>query len=99
MRYMMGWVIMNDIGKGEHKLNIKNRKNAQISGVNDVKHFDSGQIILSTTEGGLIIKGDGLHVERLSLDKGEIDIDGKVDSLTYTDKGMDKGSLWERLFK
>lgn len=34
----------------------------------------------------LTIKGNGLHVSRLNLDKGEADVEGLVDSLVYTDK-------------
>lgn len=90
---------MNETGSKEHKILVMGRKTAQISGVNDVKCFDSLQVILSTEQGGLLIKGDNLHVGKLSLEKGEIDIDGRIDSFTYTNKGIDKENLLKRLFK
>ena len=90
---------MNEIGGKEHKVIAIGRKSAQIFGVNNVKSFDSELVMLSTEQGGLIIKGENLHVGKLLLEQGEIDIDGKIDSFTYTSKGMDKGTFIERLFK
>jgi sporulation protein YabP len=68
-----------------HKLNINARKSAMITGVNDVLSFDSGEVLLQTELGVLMIRGNDLHVNRLTLEKGEVDIDGKIDSLTYSD--------------
>ena len=50
----------------------------------------------------LMIKGDELHVSRLTLEKGEVDIDGRIDSLTYSDAGAGgrkNESLLARLFR
>ena len=51
----------------------------------------------------LMIKGQELHVSRLMLDKGEVDIDGRIDSFTYSDvSGNTFGkseSLLSRLFR
>ena len=60
------------------------------------------EILLETEQGMLMIKGNELHVSRLSLDKGEVDIDGRIDSLTYSETAgySAKGeSLLARLFK
>lgn len=64
--------------------------------------FDENEIILETDQGMLMIKGSDLHVNRLMLDKGEVDIDGKFDSFTYSEQTSmsAKGeSLLARLFK
>ena len=85
-----------------HKLNINARKAAAITGVNDVLSFDAGEVLLQTEQGVLMIRGNELHVNRLSLEKGEVDIDGRIDSLTYSDAdGYTKSgeSLFGRLFK
>ncbi len=63
-----------------HKLNINARKTALITGVNDVLSFDAGEVLLQTEQGILMIRGSELHVNRLSLEKGEVDIDGRIDS-------------------
>ena len=85
-----------------HKVNLNGRRSANISGVNDVLSFDAGEVLLETVEGILMIRGSELHVSRLVIDKGEVDVDGKIDSLTYSDNNtMSKQgeSLFGRLFK
>jgi sporulation protein YabP len=85
-----------------HKLNIVARKNATITGVNDVLSFDAGEVLLQTEQGILMIRGNELHVNRLTLEKGEVDIDGRIDSLTYSETasgGKSGESLFGRLFK
>jgi len=85
-----------------HKLNINARKTAAITGVNDVLSFDAGEVLLQTEQGVLMIRGNELHVNRLTLEKGEVDIDGRIDSLTYSDgtsAGKSSESLLGRLFK
>ena len=70
-----------------HRLLLTNRKSCTLSGVVDVLSFDLTEILLETDQGMLMMKGADLHVNRLTLEKGEIDISGRIDSLTYTDEG------------
>ncbi len=72
--------------KGVHKVYINARKTAVLSGVRDVLSFDAREVYLETEQGILLIKGDELHVNRLSLEKGEVDVDGRIDSFAYSDK-------------
>ena len=51
-----------------HKVLLANRKSANFSGVLDVLSFDVNEILLETEQGMLLIKGNDLHVNRLSLD-------------------------------
>lgn len=85
-----------------HKVTMTNRRSCTISGVSDVLSFDIHEILLETEQGMLMIKGDDLHVNRLTLEKGEVDVDGRLDSLTYSDAGGSghKGeSLLTKLFR
>ena len=85
-----------------HKVLLSNRKSGSFSGVIDVLSFDVGEILLETEQGMLQIKGNDLHVNRLTLEKGEIDIAGRVDSLTYSDVNTyskSNESFFGRLFK
>ena len=85
-----------------HKVMMTNRRNCTVNGVNDVLSFDVHEILLETEQGMLMIKGDELHVSRLTLEKGEVDIDGKIDSFTYSDVagiGHKSESLLTRLFR
>ena len=93
---------LNSINRKQHKLMLTNRRTCNISGVNDVLSFDVNEILLETEQGMLMIKGSELHVSRLSLDKGEVDVDGRIDSFTYSENagfGSKGESLLARLFK
>ena len=93
---------LNNINKRTHKLMLSNRRTCNLTGINDVLSFDENEIILETDQGMLMVKGTDLHVSRLTLDKDEVDIDGKFDSFTYSEQtGISaKGeSLLARLFK
>ena len=85
-----------------HKVLLSNRKNGSFSGVVDVLSFDVAEILLETEQGMLLIKGNNLHVNRLSLEKGEIDVEGRIDSLAYSevkDYGKQAESFFGRFFK
>ena len=82
-----------------HRVLMNNRQNGSFSGIVDVLSFDVSEILLETEQGMLLIKGKDLHVNRLSLEKGEVDIDGQVDALSYSQvPGIKKkGSLFGKL--
>ena len=85
-----------------HKLILSNRRTGTITGVSDVISFDITEVLLETEQGMLMIKGADLHVNRLTLEKGEIDNEGRIDSLAYSDvtSYQKQGeSLIGRLFK
>ena len=85
-----------------HKVSMTNRKSCALNGVKDVLSFDIHEIVLETEQGMLVIKGDDLHVNRLTLDKGEVDIDGRIDSFSYSEMSTigEKGSsLLAKLFR
>ena len=87
---------------GQHKLILNNRSKVSLNGITDILSFDVNEILIETELGMLMIRGKDLHVNRLTLEKGEVDISGKVDSLQYSDmvKGNDRGeSFFGRLFK
>jgi sporulation protein YabP len=89
-------------GTRVHKITANNRATCTISGVNDVLSFDEHEVLLQTSMGMLCIKGKDLHVNRLTLDKGEIDVDGNLDSFVYSDTGtggQKSESLMSRLFR
>ena len=71
-------------GAKNHKLVLFGRGNLQTTGVMDVISFDTNEIVMSTEEGLLMVRGEDLHVNHLSLEKGEVHIDGHVDSMVYS---------------
>ena len=84
-----------------HTLTLENRQSVKMTGVQDIKSFDEKELLLFTEAGKLWIRGEQLHVKRLNLEKGEADLEGKVDSLTYLSKNTDKKeeSLLKRMFR
>ena len=93
---------LNHINRHQHRMMINNRQNGSFTGITNVIAFDEGEVILETDMGMLSIKGEGLHVKRLDLEKGEVDLNGRMDSFFYSEqKGFAaKGeSFWGRLFR
>ena len=85
----------------EEKLNRRPHK-LEVTGIQDVVSFDENQIILDTDMGLLTVKGKSLHVSRLTLEKGEVDIEGTFDSFAYSSNENYRKSgesLFNRLFK
>ena len=81
-----------------HRLQIEGREKLSISGVEDVVRFDESCIVTTTSAGTLIITGEELHIGKLSLDGGEMQVDGRIDAVTYEDTEVRQGSFLSRLF-
>ena len=68
-----------------HSVILEGREKLTISGVTDVHSFDEEQVLLETVRGMLVVRGQGLHVERLQLEAGELIIQGEIGLLEYDD--------------
>ena len=90
----------NKIKKPEfpHHLIMEGRSRISVSGVEDVDSFDESEIILLTSKGELIVRGLDLHVEKLSLDVGELEITGTVNSCEYVEEHRKQEGFLARLF-
>lgn len=82
-----------------HHIILEEREQLAVSGVEEVESFDENTIVMQTCRGTLVVRGDGLHIERLSLDGGDLKVEGDIDSLTYEDSGRERGGLFSRLFR
>lgn len=82
-------------------LTLENRKRLCLTGVVEVASFNDEQIVLSTTLGNLTIKGEGLKMNKLDVQNGEVVIIGTVNSYIYTgsESKQDKESIFAKLFK
>ena len=86
-------------GELQHRLELEGRERLTVSGVEDVERFDESCIVMSTCVGTLIISGEELHIGKLSLDGGELHVDGHIDAVTYEESAQQRGaSLLSRLF-
>lgn len=87
--------------EGKSSLNLENRKRLTLSGVVEVVSFNEDQIILNTSLGTLNIKGEGLKMNKLDVQNGEVIINGIVNSCVYVNKEnkKEKEKLLSKLFK
>ena len=79
-----------------HSLALEERHGLCVSWVCQVLSFDEEQ--MDTSLGLLTVEGEGLHVEKLTLDAGELTLEGSIQSLSYSREGKRKGSFWSRVF-
>ena len=82
-----------------HKLLISDRQSVSIEGVADVRSFDDEEVILQTSAGTLLIRGDSLHIKSLNLEAGNAVIDGRLDSMEYEETKEKRKGWFGRVFR
>ncbi len=80
-----------------HHVIMEERNRLSVTGVEDVISFDEHEIITHTAQGNLIIRGSGLHIEKLTLDSGEVVVEGLMQELCYEEAAPVSG-FWAKLF-
>ena len=83
----------------DHHVILEGRASLSVSGVEEVESFDENTIVMLTSRGTLVVRGEELHIEKLSLDGGDLRVEGAIDSLTYEDDGGVRGGFLARLFR
>ena len=89
---------MAEFAGKKHTLTLDNRERLVITGAEDVNGFNEEAVSVSTTDGLLLIKGSGLHIDRLNLETGDVSVDGSIDSMQYLGSDGSKSKL-SRLFR
>jgi sporulation protein YabP len=89
------------MARRKHQLTLKARENLSVDGVIRVESFDESEVILETDQGGMIVRGDNLHIKELNLEAGTMHVDGTVHILQYTGDTMGQKSkgFIARLFR
>lgn len=82
-----------------HHLFLEDRRVLTLTGVSDVENFDDKTVVAITDHGELTVMGGELQITRLSLETGDMALEGRIDSLTYAENRMKKGGFWGRLFR
>ncbi|MCI8415416.1 MAG: sporulation protein YabP [Ruminiclostridium sp.] len=88
----------NPASAAPHRVVLDQRRRLTISGVEEVESFDESSVVMRTNQGALLIHGSSLHIEKLSLDGGEVLVQGEVDALTYEEE-LSQGGFFSRLFR
>ena len=81
----------------DHHVAMHNCKTVLVTGVKEVISFDELAVLLITCCGQMTIEGEGLHISRLDLDRGEADIDGTVSGIYYSKIKEKSGGFFRRL--
>ena len=85
--------------KMPHNVILEDRKSLMITGVSDVDSFDDQTITVYTDLGEMTIRGTGLHIGKLSLETGELNITGNIFAPGYSDSREKQGGFFSRMFK
>ena len=79
-----------------HKLQLNERKKLTMTGVTDVVSFDETAVVLQTSLGLLIVQGQQLQLKNLSLEGGQVAVEGDINALSYEEP---RQGGWRRLFR
>ncbi|MDD2573087.1 MAG: sporulation protein YabP [Bacillota bacterium] len=86
----------------KHSITLEDRGSLSISGVKDIYNFDENKVALETSLGTLTVTGEGLQINKLSIDDGNLQVKGNITSCIYSEgrelKDKGKGIL-ARMFK
>lgn len=80
-----------------HKLILNERQSLSLTGVTEVVSFDENTVLLTTALGSLAIHGSQLQLKTLSLENGQVAVDGHITALIY-EEPKPAGGAWRRLF-
>ena len=79
-----------------NKIICDNRKILDLSGIDKLKSSQPTQVVCETNKTPLIIIGKNLHIKKLNLEEGVVQIEGEIDEIKYQ---AEKKNLFKRIFK
>ena len=95
-----GGLIMQETTGGQHTLHAENRSALTITGLTDIDRFDEREIVIYTQLGQLTITGRELHIRSISIEQGDLEVEGDIWGLVYGDRDRRAPlSLLGRLFR
>lgn len=87
------------VPEAAHSLSLDGRRKLLVSGVTDVDSFNEQEVIMGTTMGTLRVHGEDLHMEKLSVDSGDVVVTGEIAALEYEDMPVKGEGFFARLFR
>ena len=84
-------LIETNLAQQPHRLTLDSRSRLSITGVLEVESFDDTEILMTSTRGPMSIRG------QVSIDGGQVLVDGSVDAISYEDD-IPRGGFFARLF-
>ncbi len=87
------------LAKTRHNLIMEDRRSLTVTAVTDIERFDEAEVVVATELGLLSIKGQGLHLNKIDVEDGELSVEGELDSISYSQRQEKGGSFLARLFR
>lgn len=81
-----------------HNIVIENRQRLNATGIQNVDSYEDDCIVAQSECGEIIIKGHDLKITRLSVETGDMTVEGSIDSASYNAPKV-SGSFFSRVFK
>lgn len=81
-----------------HRLTLNERRQLSMTGVSEVVSFDDTAVVLRTELGTLVIQGSALQLKTLSLEGGQVVVEGSISALHY-EENRSAGSWLRRLLQ
>ncbi len=72
------------------------RKSISLTGVVDILNFDETAVVMSTELGTLSVEGYEMHIKKMDIESGNVDIDGEIAGVMYIDDTSRKKGLFGR---
>lgn len=82
-----------------HNLVLEDRRLLTVSGVSDVDSFDEETVVVFTDLGELTVRGSNLHINRLSVEVGELTVEGNIAALIYSEDAPKSGGFFSKVFR
>ena len=76
-----------------HKLTLSERKHLNLSGVTEVVSFDEEAVVLKTSLGILTVHGENLQLKNLSLDGGQVAVEGAIAAMIFEEPRPERNWL------
>ena len=83
---------------GADNLILEERGSLTVTGVSDIDSFDDQTVVVYTELGELTVRGSGLHINRIDVEVGELNLEGQIDSLSYSEQAV-RGGFFARMFR
>lgn len=80
-------------------LKIENRQKAELGGISDVEYFNENEILAVSNLGNVLIRGEKLHIDLLSVENETMSVSGLITAVIYSEKSGPKKGLLEKIFK
>lgn len=89
---------MAEGGMVSHSLSLSERKKLTMTGAAEVVSFDENAVVVKTALGTLVIQGENLQLKQLTVEGGNVAVEGEIGSLQY-EQSRSEGGWLGRLFR